>query len=161
MTLALAHPIQGEQWQGGLSFPTPAIVTASFPVWFPHLPAKTLAAVERLYAGGSYTQSRLVQHTLMHYKSFERLLIVRIGPSIARRIALEEVVASGGPTVASQITLVERLLTLTLALILALILALPPTRSSRPARKAARGSGRSGQCSMTLPRPRRRSAYQQ
>ena len=93
MTLALAHPIQGEQWQGGLSFPTPAIVTASFPVWFPHLPAKTLAAVERLYAGGSYTQSRLVQHTLMHYKSFERLLIARIGPSIARQLALAEVTA--------------------------------------------------------------------
>lgn len=49
-------------------------------------------------------------HTLMHYKSFERLLIARIGPSIARHIALEEVVASGGPTVASQITLVELLL---------------------------------------------------
>ena len=54
----LLVPIQGEQWQGGLSFPTPAIVTARFPIWFPHLPAKTLAAVERLYAGGSYTQVR-------------------------------------------------------------------------------------------------------
>ena len=106
----LLVPIQGEQWQGGLSFPTPAIVTARFPTWFPHLPPATLAAVERLYAGGSYTQSRLVMHTLMHYKSFERLLIARIGPSIARHIALEEVVASGGPTVASQITLVELLL---------------------------------------------------
>ena len=74
------------------------------------MPPATLAAVERLYAGGSYTQSRLVMHTLMHYKSFERLLIARIGPSIARHIALEEVVASGGPTVASQITLVELLL---------------------------------------------------
>ena len=106
----LLVPIQGEQWQGGLSFPTPAIVTARFPVWFPHLPAKTLAAVERLYAGGSYTQSRLVQHTLMHYKSFERLLIARIGPSIARQLALAEVIASGGATVSSQVAAVELLL---------------------------------------------------
>ena len=63
--------------------------------------------MHRLYAGDEYTKTRLVKHTLMHYKSFERLLIARIGPSIARHIALEEVVASGGPTVASQITLVR------------------------------------------------------
>ena len=43
----------------------------------------------------------------MHYKSFERLLIARIGPSIARRLALAEVVASGGATVASQVAAVE------------------------------------------------------
>jgi hypothetical protein len=71
-SLCQRRPCRAFTQAGGLSFPTPAIVTARFPVWFPHLPAKTLAAVERLYAGGSYTQSRLVQHTLMHYKSFER-----------------------------------------------------------------------------------------
>ena len=72
-------------------------------------------------------QSRLVMHTLMHYKSFERLLIARIGPSIARHIALEEVVASGGPTVASQIALVELLPSLTLTLTLTLTLPLTLT----------------------------------
>jgi hypothetical protein len=66
-------------------------------------------------------------HTLMHYKSFERLLIARIGPSIARHIALEEVVASGGPTVASQIALVELLPSLTLTLTLTLTLPLTLT----------------------------------
>ena len=47
---------------------SPFTDTTRSPTWFPHLPAATLAAVERLYAGGSYTQSRLVMHTLMHYK---------------------------------------------------------------------------------------------
>ena len=106
----LIVPVQGEQWPGGLSFPTPAIVTARFSTWFPRLPASTRAAVERLYGGGQYTQTRLIKHTLIHYKSFERLLVARIGPSIARRIEIATVIASGGATVASQVAVVELLL---------------------------------------------------
>ena len=43
----------------------------------------TKEVIKKLYGGGEYTQSRLVKHTLMHYKSFERLFIARCGVSIA------------------------------------------------------------------------------
>ena len=59
--------------------------------------------MHRLYAGDEYTKTRLVKHTLMHYKSFERLLVARIGPSIARRLALADILARGGATVAAQV----------------------------------------------------------
>ena len=96
----LLVPVQGETWEDSngrkLHFPTPEIVMARFPRWFPDQDAETRRRVERLYAGGEYTQTRLVKHTMMHYKSFERLLIARIGLPIAKQIALAERRAAGG-----------------------------------------------------------------
>ena len=91
----LLVPVQGESWEEPstgrrLDFPTPEIVTANFGKWFPDLSETTLARVTQLYAEGSYRDSRMVRHTLMHYKSFERLLVARVGLSIARQLELAE-----------------------------------------------------------------------
>jgi len=106
----LLVPVQGEHWSlpdtgrgaGKLSFPTPEIVMKNFPRWFPELPLQTSELVARLYGGGEYTESRIVQHTLFHYKSFERLLIARCGMSIKVRRQMDELVKQGGATLAEQ-----------------------------------------------------------
>eukprot|EP00966_Prymnesium_polylepis_P114893 2655222-Prymnesium_polylepis.2 len=99
----LLVPIQGERWtdpetQAELEFPSPACVLANFGTWFPELPERTQRLIRELYGGGEYTSSRLVKHTLMHYKSFERLLIARCHISIKSHRQLEELVADGSST---------------------------------------------------------------
>eukprot|EP00966_Prymnesium_polylepis_P212906 4930999-Prymnesium_polylepis.2 len=114
----LLVPVQGECWIGvdgesqgdnagkKMTFPTPGIMMQNFDKWFPagseHCSETTRALVARLYGGGEYTQSRLVCHTLMHYKSFERLLVARLGVSIASKKRSEQLVAAGCSSVAEQ-----------------------------------------------------------
>ena len=110
----LLVPVQGESWEEPstgrkLDFPTPEIVTANFGKWFPDLSETTLARVTQLYAEGSYRDSRMVRHTLMHYKSFERLLIARIGLPIKRQVALAARLAAGGASAAVMLAAVELL----------------------------------------------------
>ena len=52
--------------------------------------------VRLLYGGGQYTSERLVKHTLMHYKSFERLMIARVGYSISHAKQLKALLAKDG-----------------------------------------------------------------
>jgi len=104
----LLVPIQGEMWavpgsDTKLDFPTPELVMANWGKWFPDLPDSTKRGVELLYGGGLYTQERRIQHTMMHYKSFERLFVARCGPSISRHIELQKLVAAGGTTMAEEL----------------------------------------------------------
>ena len=87
-----------QQGGGQLDFPTPGIMMGRFERWFPDLDPLVREGIESLYGGGEYTQSRLVKHTLTHYKSFERLLVARIGVRIQRRLELEAHLAAGGAT---------------------------------------------------------------
>ena len=107
-------PVQGERWTevegenegAALSFPTPSVMMQNFDKWFPEgntaATPRARALVTRLYGGGEYTKSRLVPHTLMHYKSFERLLVARLGISISGRRRMEQIIAAGGGSVAEQ-----------------------------------------------------------
>ena len=103
-------PVQGERWiipgtgrgVAKLSFPTADIMMQNFPKWFPELDGATSALVARLYGGGEYTESRVVPHSLFHYKSFERLLIARCGTSIKQKRHMEAIVQQGGATLAEQ-----------------------------------------------------------
>jgi hypothetical protein len=110
----LLVPVQGEHWKEfegenegkELDFPTPSVMMQNFDKWFPegnpHCSDMARALVAKLYGGGEYTQSRLVAHTLMHYKSFERLLVARLGISIAGKRRTEQIIAAGGGSVAEQ-----------------------------------------------------------
>jgi len=108
----LLVPVQGEQWapppsiEGAvgqpLRFPTPAIMMKHFGKWFPHLSSATFHRITKLYGGGEYTESRTVHHTLMHYKSFERLLVARCGMSIRMHRQLSTLLARGGASIAEQ-----------------------------------------------------------
>jgi len=103
-------PIQGERFkvpdsEQELDFPTPEIMMQNYAKWFPkpeQLKPNTRETVLKLYGGGEFTQARLVKHTLMHYKSFERLFIARCGSSIASVKAVRALVAQGGATVGQQ-----------------------------------------------------------
>ena len=108
----LLVPVQGETWDHEgttFDFPPPAKVMENFGKWFPELADETRARVARLYGGGEYTESRLVKHTLMHYKSFERLLVARIGLSIRKHIVMAERLAAGGATAAMTMAAIETL----------------------------------------------------
>eukprot|EP00966_Prymnesium_polylepis_P308628 7132339-Prymnesium_polylepis.1 len=110
----LLVPVQGEKWieVGGkkagrsLAFPTPSVMMQNFGKWFPegntYCNPETAALISRLYGGGEYTQSRLVPHTLMHYKAFERLLVARLGLSIAAKNKADEIIAAGGKSAIDQ-----------------------------------------------------------
>ena len=103
----LLVPIEGESWNDPdtglrLSFPTPDIVMANFGAWFPNLDDFLRDGIRRLYAGGEYTSSRLIEHTRMHYKCFERLLVARVGLTIKSQLELNSLIASGGATEAQK-----------------------------------------------------------
>ena len=110
----LLIPIQGDRFkipEGHMSagleldFPTPEIMMQNFGKWFGFngmCPDEAVADIQRLYGGGEFTQCRLVKHTLMHYKSFERLFVARCGKSIKAHKMIEELVAAGGVPVAEQ-----------------------------------------------------------
>ena len=60
----LLVPVQGDSWTDAatgktLTFPTPEIVLENFGKWFPDLSDATRQRITDLYAGGSYTESRL------------------------------------------------------------------------------------------------------
>ena len=76
-----------------IAFPTAALMMRNFASWFPDLSPSTRAGIEDLYGGGAYTRARIVKHTMMHYKSFERLLLARVGLSIARQLELAELLS--------------------------------------------------------------------
>ena len=108
----LLIPIQGERFKipdgemrAGveLDFPTPEIMMQNFGKWFASnelCPDEAKAGIIKLYGGGNFTQCRLIKHTLMHYKSFERLFIARCGTSIKSHKMMEEFIAAGGMTMA-------------------------------------------------------------
>ena len=111
----LLIPIQGERYTApgdeapSFDFPTPAIMMQNFEKWFPEADAVATAGIERLYGGGEYTHSRLVKHTLMHYKSFERLLFARVGLSIRSHIELAALIEEGGADMESRMAAVQML----------------------------------------------------
>lgn len=108
--------IEGEQWpevigdeeSGMVDWPPIAEVCKNLSKWFPEmlaeqrdesgnaLPGTTLYRIEELYSYGPFTQERLLRHTLIHYKAFERLLLARCGVSIKVNKILNEIVANGG-----------------------------------------------------------------
>eukprot|EP00327_Prymnesium_parvum_P015384 CAMPEP_0113291852 /NCGR_PEP_ID=MMETSP0008_2-20120614/34296_1 /TAXON_ID=97485 /ORGANISM="Prymnesium parvum" /LENGTH=1239 /DNA_ID=CAMNT_0000143845 /DNA_START=65 /DNA_END=3784 /DNA_ORIENTATION=+ /assembly_acc=CAM_ASM_000153 len=118
----LLVPIEGEQWPASLTdseagvvdWPPIPEVCKNLDKWFPEvleqqrddkgiaIPDTTLFRIEQLYAYGSFTQERLVHHTLIHYKSFERLLLARCGVSIATKKILDEICANGGTALADK-----------------------------------------------------------
>ena len=112
----LLIPIQGERYTApgdeapSLDFPTPAIMMQNFEKWFPDADAVSTAGIDRLYGGGEYTHSRLVKHTLMHYKSFERLLFARVGLSIRSHIELAALIEAGGAGMESRMASVQMLI---------------------------------------------------
>ena len=97
----LLVPVQGHRW-GKLPFPTPEIMMTNFGKWLPNVSEETIARVRLLYGGSEYTRSRTVQHTLLHYKSFERHLIARCGTSIKQKRQIDELAARGGVSLAEQ-----------------------------------------------------------
>uniref|UniRef100_A0A7S3BTB0 TRP C-terminal domain-containing protein n=1 Tax=Haptolina ericina TaxID=156174 RepID=A0A7S3BTB0_9EUKA len=109
----LLIPIQGMRYTipegihagSDLDFPTPAIMMQNFNKWFPFgsmLSPEAKQNITKLYGGGAFTDCRLVKHTLMHYKSFERLFIARCGKSIKAAKMVAELVAAGGVTIQDQ-----------------------------------------------------------
>eukprot|EP00966_Prymnesium_polylepis_P154930 3577867-Prymnesium_polylepis.1 len=114
-------PIEGEQWPASIDDPdsdlvdwppVPEVCKNLFK-WFPEMreeqddtgaakEATTLWRIEQLYSYGPFTQERLVHHTLIHYKSFERMLLARCGVSIAAHKQLEEIAANGGTTLSQK-----------------------------------------------------------
>jgi len=105
----LLIPVQGEKYTNSfgatLDSPTPKIMMQNFAKWFPlnsMLTDQSRGHIEELYGGGEFTASRTVKHTLMHYKSFERLFIARCGKSIASRKMIAQLIAAGGMTVEDQ-----------------------------------------------------------
>ena len=73
--------------------------------WFPTaeiLDDEARRHIALLYGGGEYTNSRKITHTLMHYKSFERLFLARCGTSIASKRIIAQLVASGGMALEDQ-----------------------------------------------------------
>ena len=110
----LLIPIQGDRFkipEGSLGageeldFPTPAIIMQNYAKWFAFnglLSDESKANIVELYTGAEFTQCRRVKHTLMHYKSFERLFIARCGKSIKAHQMVAELVAAGGVTVGEQ-----------------------------------------------------------
>jgi len=104
----LLIPIQGDKFTDAegakLDFPTPEIMMQNWAKWMPDLEEATVANVRALYGGlhTDYTYSRYIKHTLMHYKSFERLFIARCGASISAQLEIKKLIASGGALVEDQ-----------------------------------------------------------
>ena len=94
-------PVQGARFYPdpvGMSgttvgLPTGEMMMKNYAVWFPELPEATYEAILRLFGGGAYTQTRLVQHSLTHYKAFERTLLARVGMSISCRVQVKQLLA--------------------------------------------------------------------
>ena len=86
----LLVPVQGEVFisptGATTDFPSAATMMINFDKWFPAsdgiASGTTRERIARLYGGGEATSTRMVKHTLYHYKSFERLLIARCGLSL-------------------------------------------------------------------------------
>jgi hypothetical protein len=92
-------PSTGEE----VDCPTPEIMMQNYDKWKLEMSAETRHYIKQLYTFDSdFVKSRLIKHTLMHYKSFERLFIARCGVSIASKKAIAELVASGGATLTEQ-----------------------------------------------------------
>jgi len=117
----LLVPIEGEQWPATpddpdadlVDWPPVPEVCKNLFKWFPEMramqdaegaakPDTTLWRIEQLYSYGTFTQERLVHHTLIHYKSFERMLLTRCGVSIAAHKKLEEIAANGGTSLSEK-----------------------------------------------------------
>lgn len=105
----LLIPVQGERYYDSygdiLDFPTPEIMMQNYQKWFPFgsmFNEEARRNIELLYGGGHYTDTRKITHTLLHYKSFERLFLARCGKSIAAHKAVQETVEAGGVTVEAQ-----------------------------------------------------------
>ncbi|KAL3928027.1 MAG: hypothetical protein SGPRY_002566 [Prymnesium sp.] len=112
----LLVPIEGERWPAPknetgievVDWPPVEEVCKNVGKWFPDAlaeqcddqgvpkPDTTLARIHQLYTIGPFQQERLVTHTLIHYKAFERLLLARCGVSIKAKRALDSIVANGG-----------------------------------------------------------------
>ena len=119
----LLVPIEGESWpavlgdpsKGSVMWPPMPVVCQNLFKWFPEAVEQrhpsgearadtTLWRIQQLYAGPDdpFTKERLVSHTLIHYKSFERLLLARCGVSIKARAALDAITANGGTSLSEK-----------------------------------------------------------